>query len=185
MAFTGKIKTSEATISPVQLLLLALLNQGPDHGYSILQRLRQRIGGWHLKSGTVYPALRRLAEQDLIVGETVSQEERPDAVQYQLTEKGKLVLKEAFEGLGSEIHRQDSIWQFLGTAVNGDVATCLFRASMRRPSPMGFFVMKRHCEGGCHGPVELEFLQRYKTYLERELEWVEKRLAAMKDSEDT
>lgn len=185
MAFTGRIKTSEATLSPVQLLLLALLNQEPAHGYSILQRLRQRIGGWHLKSGTIYPALRRLAEQDLIVGEKVSREERPDAVQYQLTEKGKLALKEAFEGLGSELHRQDSIWRFLGAAVNGDAAACLFRASMHRQSPMGFVLMKRHCEGGCHTPVQLEFLKRYKTYLKQELEWIEKRLAKLKDSEET
>ncbi len=185
MAFTGRIKTSKATLSPVQLMLLALLNDGPTHGYSILQRLRQRIGGWPLKSGTVYPALHRLAEQDLIVGEKVFQEERPDAVQYQLTEKGKLVLKEAFESLGSELHRQDSIWRFLGAAVNGEAATGLFRASMRRQSPMGFVVMKRHCEGRCHGPVHLEFLKRYKTYLERELEWVDKRLASLKDSEET
>lgn len=185
MAFTGRIKTSKATLSPVQLLLLALLNQGPAHGYSILQRLRQRIGGWQLQSGTVYPALRRLAEQDLIIGEKISQEERPDAVQYQLTEKGKVVLKEAFEGLGSELHRQDSIWRFLGGAVNGEAAACLFRASMQRQSPIGFVVMKRHCEGSCHGPVRLEFLKRYKTYLEKELGWVEKRLASLKDSEET
>jgi DNA-binding PadR family transcriptional regulator len=184
MAFTGKIKTSEATLSPVQLLLLALLNLGPAHGYSILQRLRQSIGGWPLQSGTVYPALRRLAEQDLIQGEKVAQEERPDAVEYQLTEKGKLALKEAFEGLGSELHRQDSVWRFLGAAVNGEAATGLFRASMRRQSPMGFVVMKRHCEGTCHGPVRLEFLQRYKTYLEQELDWVEKRLASLKDSDE-
>lgn len=185
MAFTGRIKTSEATLSQVQLLLLALLNSGPAHGYSILRRLRHRIGGWQLQSGTIYPALRRLAEQGLIVGEKVPQEERPDATQYHLTEKGKQVLTEAFESLGSRLHMQDSFWRFLGGSVNSEAASGLFRGGMRHQSPMGFFVMRRHCEGSCRGPGRLDFLQRYKIYLKQELEWVEKRLASLKGSEET
>ena len=45
----------------LDLLLLAVLAKGPQHGYAIIEALRDQSGGtFDLPEGTVYPALHRL-----------------------------------------------------------------------------------------------------------------------------
>jgi DNA-binding PadR family transcriptional regulator len=42
-------------------MLLAILEDGPRHGYAIIEELRRRSGGrFDLAEGTIYPALHRL-----------------------------------------------------------------------------------------------------------------------------
>jgi PadR family transcriptional regulator PadR len=50
-------------------LLLAALENGPRHGYAVIEALRESSGGrLDLPTGTIYPALRRLEEAGLITG---------------------------------------------------------------------------------------------------------------------
>jgi DNA-binding PadR family transcriptional regulator len=50
-------------------LLLAALEDGPRHGYAVIDALRETTGGrLDLPTGTIYPALRRLEEAGLITG---------------------------------------------------------------------------------------------------------------------
>ena len=50
-------------------LLLAALEDGPRHGYAVIEALRQATGGrLDLPTGTIYPALRRLEHAGLITG---------------------------------------------------------------------------------------------------------------------
>ena len=50
-------------------LLLAALEDGPRHGYAVIEALRETTGGQlDLPTGTIYPALRRLEEAGLIAG---------------------------------------------------------------------------------------------------------------------
>src|SRR3974390_3232474 len=50
-------------------LLLAALEDGPRHGYAVIEALRQSTGGrLDLPTGTIYPALRRLEAAGLITG---------------------------------------------------------------------------------------------------------------------
>lgn len=50
-------------------LLLAVLEDGPQHGYGVIERLRAGSSGrLDLPTGTVYPALRRLERAGLITG---------------------------------------------------------------------------------------------------------------------
>lgn len=50
-------------------LLLAALEDGPRHGYAVIEALRASTGGrLDLPTGTVYPALRRLETAGLISG---------------------------------------------------------------------------------------------------------------------
>lgn len=50
-------------------LLLATLEDGPRHGYSVKEALRVGSDGQiDLPTGTIYPALRRLEQQGLITG---------------------------------------------------------------------------------------------------------------------
>ena len=48
-------------------LLLAALEDGPRHGYAVIEALRSSTGGrLDLPTGTIYPALRRLEQAGLI-----------------------------------------------------------------------------------------------------------------------
>ena len=50
-------------------VLLAALEDGPRHGYAVMEALRQSTGGrLDLPTGTIYPALRRLEQAGLITG---------------------------------------------------------------------------------------------------------------------
>ncbi len=50
-------------------LLLAALEDGPRHGYAVMEALRESTGGrLALPTGTVYPALHRLEAAGLIAG---------------------------------------------------------------------------------------------------------------------
>jgi DNA-binding PadR family transcriptional regulator len=73
-------------------LLLASLEDGPRHGYAVIEALRQATGGrLELPSGTIYPALRRLEQAGLITGSwsVVAGRRRRD---YQLTPAGARAL---------------------------------------------------------------------------------------------
>ncbi len=187
MAFCGRrhINTSEGRISQVEFIILAFLNRGPTHGYGVLQGLQGKLGSWRLKSGTVYPALHRMAEKGLVSSKRVTQIDRPDAVEYKLTPKGKKMLREAFHNLRSEFQVQDHFWRFLGTSMNSEVQDDLLDWSMREQSPIAIMVMKMQSDfktGHC-SPRHLRFLKQYRKHLERELKWVEQRLTDLKSSD--
>ena len=51
----------------LELLILAVLEGGPRHGYAIIAALRERSeGDFDLPEGTVYPALHRMEERGLV-----------------------------------------------------------------------------------------------------------------------
>ncbi|MEA2826323.1 MAG: PadR family transcriptional regulator, regulatory protein PadR [Actinomycetota bacterium] len=51
----------------LDLLLLAVLQPGPAHGYAVIGALRDRSDGtFDLPEGTVYPALHKLERQGLV-----------------------------------------------------------------------------------------------------------------------
>jgi DNA-binding PadR family transcriptional regulator len=73
-------------------LLLAALEDGPRHGYAVIEALRRATGGrLDLPTGTIYPALRRLERAGLITGSwsVVAGRRRRD---YRLTPAGTKAL---------------------------------------------------------------------------------------------
>jgi PadR family transcriptional regulator len=78
----------EALKGHLDLLLLAVLEKGPAHGYAVIESLRARSGGaFDLPEGTVYPALHRLEKDGLLRSQWSEQTGRRRRV-YQLTPKG-------------------------------------------------------------------------------------------------
>jgi PadR family transcriptional regulator, regulatory protein PadR len=73
-------------------LLLAALEDGPRHGYAVVEALREATGGRvDLPTGTIYPALHRLEQAGLITGSwSVVGGRRRRA--YRLTAKGARAL---------------------------------------------------------------------------------------------
>src|ERR687892_2141013 len=73
-------------------LILSVLEEGPRHGYAIIEALQARsAGALDLPTGTVYPALRRLERAALLSGSwsTVGGRERRT---YTLTRAGRHAL---------------------------------------------------------------------------------------------
>ena len=69
----------------LQLLLLALLEERPRHGYEIIKDLDERSGGYYAPSpGVIYPALSYLEEVDYAAVELDGTKKR-----YSLTESGR------------------------------------------------------------------------------------------------
>lgn len=72
----------------LRLYLLALLEQGPRHGYELITALADRFGGTYRPSaGTIYPRLARLEEEGLVA--RTSGDRRST---YALTEAGRAEL---------------------------------------------------------------------------------------------
>jgi PadR family transcriptional regulator PadR len=62
----GPIKSK--TVFPV--LILHLLDGGPEHGFGLMQRIAGLCNGYlAVNTNTIYPLLRRLEERGFIVGE--------------------------------------------------------------------------------------------------------------------
>jgi PadR family transcriptional regulator PadR len=76
----------------LDLLVLAVLADGPLHGYAVIEQLRQRSGdAFDLPEGTVYPVLHRLAGAGLLASEwseTAGRRRRT----YRLTADGRSAL---------------------------------------------------------------------------------------------
>ena len=76
----------------LDLLLLAVLAEGPAHGYAVIEALRQRSGGaFDLPEGTIYPALHRLERQGLL-GSRWSEDSARRKRIYALTPGGRQAL---------------------------------------------------------------------------------------------
>jgi PadR family transcriptional regulator, regulatory protein PadR len=78
-------------------MLLAVVADGPVHGYAVVEELRARSGGrFDLPEGTVYPALHRLEADGLLRSSwTVANGRRRR--QYELTDRGRAELGERSE----------------------------------------------------------------------------------------
>ncbi|MCC5948674.1 MAG: PadR family transcriptional regulator [Nitriliruptoraceae bacterium] len=81
---------------PVRHGLLALLGEGPSHGYQLKVDFEARTGGsWTLNIGQVYTTLARL-ERDGLVIEVDDPEPDPDRRTVAVTDEGRKVAEEWF-----------------------------------------------------------------------------------------
>jgi len=70
--------------------ILAILSEGPSHGYVILSKLERRLGGvCGISYGQVYRVLAGLERQGLIVGRAVQVARRPPRREYELSDAGR------------------------------------------------------------------------------------------------
>jgi PadR family transcriptional regulator, regulatory protein PadR len=70
-------------------LILAVLAEGPLHGYAVIEELKMRSGGeLDLPEGTVYPALHRLERRGLLRSAWTRAEGRRRRI-YRLTASGR------------------------------------------------------------------------------------------------
>jgi DNA-binding PadR family transcriptional regulator len=76
---------------PIHHAVLALLAQGPSHGYELKTSFEEAIGPqWgELNIGHLYQVLDRLVRDGLVTRREVPQSDRPDRVDYRLTAAGR------------------------------------------------------------------------------------------------
>ena len=74
--------------------LLALLADGPAHGYDLKRRLEEGFGSAlpPVNAGQIYTTLSRLQRDGLVEDDAVEQNGRPNKRVYRLTEQGRLEL---------------------------------------------------------------------------------------------
>jgi len=76
--------------------ILALLSEGPAHGYQLKADFEQRTGGtWPLNIGQVYTTLQRL-ERDGLVQLSDGSDQPGDRVVYAISDTGRAVCREWF-----------------------------------------------------------------------------------------
>ena len=76
-------------ISPLQVLLLTQMEDGPKYGYEMLKQLKTEFEGtWQPKTGTVYPALRSLEKKGY-----VETKDMDGTDFYHITDKGRSVFE--------------------------------------------------------------------------------------------
>jgi len=72
-------------LSPIQLLLLIQLDNSPKYGYEMLKTIREELNGvWVPKTGTIYPAIKSLEKNKLIM-----KYDKDGVDFYTITDEGK------------------------------------------------------------------------------------------------
>lgn len=78
--------------------LLLLLDERPDHGYDLLNRLRPMLDVGD-DPGAVYRTLRHMAEQGLLTSEWLPANGAPARRRYHLTDDGRQALRVAADAM--------------------------------------------------------------------------------------
>ena len=105
---TDRILDRELKKGSAELLILALLDPRPRHGYEISQLIEQRSNGdLRFKVASLYPLLYRLERRGWIVGTWVEKAGQRRRRYYRLTRSGRKVLAEQRRG-----------WQRFVAAIN-------------------------------------------------------------------
>jgi transcriptional regulator len=87
-------KPTELVQGKLHLLILKTLALEPMHGYGIGVRLQQLSHGvFQVNAGSLFPALRRLERDGLIVGEWRTTDNNRRAKVYRLTPEGRAQFK--------------------------------------------------------------------------------------------
>jgi PadR family transcriptional regulator, regulatory protein PadR len=79
----------------LDMIVLAALAAGPAHGYAVIEEIKRKSGqAFDLPEGTVYPALHRLEQANLLTSRWVTAESGRRRRVYGLTRRGERALAE-------------------------------------------------------------------------------------------
>jgi transcriptional regulator len=98
-AITNRILDRELKKGSAELVILALLEARPRHGYEISQVIEQRSdGAVRFKVASLYPLLYRLERRGWIAGQWVERDGQRRRRYYRLTRDGRRILAEQRKG---------------------------------------------------------------------------------------
>jgi PadR family transcriptional regulator PadR len=88
------VRKSDLPQGTLDMLILQVVATGPIHGYAIAQRIRQISKDvLQVPQGSLYPALHRLENRDLLTADWQPSETGREAKFYRLTRKGRSYLR--------------------------------------------------------------------------------------------
>jgi PadR family transcriptional regulator, regulatory protein PadR len=94
----GKEKTGELLQGTLSLLILRVLQPGPNHGFAIARRVEQISKDvLHIEEGSLYPALHRMELEGWIEAEWGVTDMNRNAKYYKLTRSGRKQLERETE----------------------------------------------------------------------------------------
>ena len=99
-------KPSDALLplTPISFEILLALMDGDLHGYAILQAVEARMAGkLPLRTGTMYRALARLMDEELIKRSGTSDDEDPRRRYYRITAHGHATAKAEARRLADQV----------------------------------------------------------------------------------
>jgi DNA-binding PadR family transcriptional regulator len=100
---------SEEAALYADILILANLRSGPQHGYDIKKRVERFLGGSvPLNNKVLYPTLKRFEEMGALQRTVERQEGKPDRHVYQLTERGTEILQALLREFTPELAGNDA-----------------------------------------------------------------------------
>jgi len=174
-------------VGTVQLWLLLLLSDKPMYGYEIIRELERRFSGyWSPKTGTVYPALEKLEENQLITGQIEFRDRGPDRKHYAITDKGKEELKAAMaqwakmtEMIDTYRETHQALFRFKKPCTRDEAVAILTRLGTAfRKKAFEFSDILSSEEKGKAEPTEPIFVkllyakENHKYEIHMELEWL-------------
>jgi PadR family transcriptional regulator, regulatory protein PadR len=115
MSDTFEIQSLDRSLN--EILILAILQAEPKHGYQIALEIEERSGGFFgFKHGTLYPILHHLEKEGLIDGNWDAGRSRRRKKEYLLTPEGRAYLQ-ARVGEWRELHERLSAFVVESTQV--------------------------------------------------------------------
>jgi DNA-binding PadR family transcriptional regulator len=101
--------SSEQAALYADILILATLRSGPQHGYDIKKRIERFLGGSvPLNNKVLYPTLKRFEEMGALQRTVERQEGKPDRHVYHLTECGTEILQDLLREFTPELAGNDA-----------------------------------------------------------------------------
>jgi DNA-binding PadR family transcriptional regulator len=148
----------------LRLYLLALLEEGPKHGYDVIRALSDRFGGTYSPSaGTVYPRLAKLEEEGLVA--TAADGRR---TVYQITDAGRAEvaarrteLDEVEQDISASVRRlANDLRQDIRTNMKG------LRADLAATAEAARSVARKMPEAGRYSPTNQRLLKEAEMLLQ-------------------
>ncbi len=162
-------------VTPIELLILLQLRKGPLYGYEIIKKLREEFKDvWEPKTGTIYPALRRLESRGLIRTEVKNEREY-----YHITRLGEEALKESLLSLEESL------------SFAGRYFRCLFRHAPPHPrilrvisSGVGLPMLDIESLAAWDRKTALSTLKSIRRLLKVRLEYVERKIRELEQAQE-
>ncbi len=164
-------------LSPIELLILLQLKKKSMYGYEIIKELKKIFEGvWEPKTGTIYPALRRLETRGLIKTELKDEREH-----YLLTKEGEEVMRENLAFIEKHLNFTKKYYQSISWHLPPALKEKLLKRMMKEKHPLIFwpFGFLRFIDEIEDREAKLELLKMVRTMIKRRLEIIDSKIAEL------
>jgi DNA-binding PadR family transcriptional regulator len=156
-------------------LILALLADGPQHGYELRARLEQVFGSLlpAINPGQIYTTLQRLERDGLIDGENVPDDTRNKRV-YALTDSGRTELQVWIDTPVPSTRLRDEFFMklvLIGSRSATEARRLIDR--QRREYLQSLRDLDQHAQGVGDDPVGALLIEGAQLHVEADLKWIE------------